>query len=115
MWTKSDEQPKPPPAPEGHPVLWKDEDGKTWALFGNPLPRLRCPATFEAWQDPATWEVLKPQKTLPTVDGGKVTPHTGSIAWNAGQLRSTYRKSRSPCSPTRTASSPISTASMTGG
>jgi len=87
LWTKSDEHPKPPPLPQGHPVLWKDDAGKAWALFGNPLPRLRCPATFEAWQDPATWETLKPQKTLPTVDGGKVAPHSGSIAWNGHRQR----------------------------
>ena len=57
-------------------------------LFGNPLPKLRCPATFEAWQDPATWEVLKPQESLPSAaDGKPVKPHTGSIAWNPFRKR----------------------------
>jgi hypothetical protein len=87
IWKKSDAA-KPPPMPEGHAALWKDAQGKEWVLFGNPLPKLRCPATFEAWQDSATWEVLKPQEKLEVVGGGKpVTPHTGSIAWNAFRRR----------------------------
>jgi len=88
LWTKSDASPKQPPAPEGHPLFWKDPQGKRWVLFGNPLPALRCPATFEAWQDPSTWEVLKPQATLSSASDGKpVTPHTGSIAWNPFRKR----------------------------
>jgi hypothetical protein len=88
VWKKSADTPKPPPLPEGHPAFWKDAQGNEWALFGNPLPRLRCPATFEAWQDSATWEVLKPQETLEAAGGGKpVTPHTGSIAWNPWRKR----------------------------
>ena len=88
IWTKSAAAPKPPPLPEGHPVFWKDGAGKEWVLFGNPLPTLRCPATFEAWQDSATWEVLKPQETLTSVaDGKPVRPHSGSIAWNAFRKR----------------------------
>lgn len=82
LWTKSDAAPKQTPMPEGHPALWKDAQGKEWVLFGNPLPTLRCPATFEAWQDEKTWEVLKPQETLVDADGAKVKPHSGSIAWN---------------------------------
>jgi hypothetical protein len=83
LWTKSDAEPKQPPAPDGHPAFWKDEKGKQWVLFGNPLPTLRCPATFEAWQDSSTWEVLKPQESLPSANDGKpVKPHSGSIAWN---------------------------------
>jgi len=42
-------------------------DGERWVLFGNPLPTLRCPATFEAWRDPSTWEVLKPQSSVPAM------------------------------------------------
>jgi hypothetical protein len=88
LWTKSDTQPKQPPAPDGHPAFWKDAGGKEWVLFGNPLPRLRCPATFEAWQDSSTWEVLKPQESLPSATDGKpVKPHTGSIAWNEFRKR----------------------------
>ena len=63
--------------------MWKDPDGKSWVLFGDPLPRLRCPASFEAWEDPATWDVLKPQTAFVSAsDGATVKPHRGSIAWN---------------------------------
>ncbi len=87
VWTKSDAAPKPPPLPEGHPVFWKDEQGKEWVLFGNPFPKLRCPANFEAWQDSSTWEVLQPQKTVRSADGAEVKPHSGSIAWNPWRKR----------------------------
>jgi hypothetical protein len=84
LWTKSDKQPKQPTAPDGHPAFWKDERGREWVLFGNPLPALRCPATFEAWRDPSKWEILKPQQSLVSAsDGQPVKPHSGSIAWNA--------------------------------
>lgn len=83
IWTKSEAAPKAPPVPEGHPVFWKDKDGKEWVLFGNPLPTLRCPASFEAWQDSSTWETLKPQEQLVSAaDGKPVKPHSGSMAWN---------------------------------
>jgi hypothetical protein len=88
LWTKSDGSPKQPPAPDGHPVFWKDGDGKEWVYFGNPLPTLRCPATFEAWDDASTWEVLKPQATMASAaDGKPVKLHTGSVAWNAYRRR----------------------------
>jgi hypothetical protein len=88
LWTLSDATPKQPPAPEGHPSFWTDADGTEWLLFGNPLPNLRCRASFEAWQDPQQWEVLKPQATLVDANGGKdVKPHTGSIAWNPFRKR----------------------------
>jgi hypothetical protein len=88
LWTKSESAPKQPPAPEGHPVLWKDTTGKEWVLFGNPLPALRCPARFEAWADPAAWEVLQPQETLIAADDGQpVKPHSGSMAWNKYRRR----------------------------
>ncbi len=88
LWTKSDQAPKQPPAPDGHPAFWKDADGKEWVLFGNPLPNLRCPPTFEAWSDPAKWEILRPQETLASAENGApVKPHTGSIAWNPFRKR----------------------------
>lgn len=88
FWKKSDGEPKEAPAPDGHPALWKDSAGKEWVLFGNPLPALRCPATFEAWQDSDTWEVLKPQESLRSATDGKpVKPHSGSIAWNPFRKR----------------------------
>lgn len=87
LWTKSEAAPKQTPMPEGHPAFWKDAQGKEWVLFGNPLPTLRCPATFEAWQDEKTWEVLKPQESLPSAEGGRVKPHSGSITWNEFRKR----------------------------
>jgi len=88
LWTRSEASPKPPPAPDGHPLFWKDGQGKQWVLFGNPFPTLRCPATFEAWQDPGTWETLQPQESVAAAaDGSSVKPHTGSIAWNAFRKR----------------------------
>jgi hypothetical protein len=88
IWTKTKESPEAPAVPDGHPVLWKDAQGKQWLLFGNPLPTLRCPATFEAWQDSTKWEVLDPQDHLPSASDGKlVKPHSGSIAWNEYRKR----------------------------
>jgi hypothetical protein len=88
LWTKSDAAPEPPPAPSGHPVFWTDAAGKAWVLFGDPLPTLRCPATFEAWADPSTWEVLQPPDRLATADDGRpIKPHSGSIAWNVYRQR----------------------------
>jgi hypothetical protein len=83
VWTKSAATPKQPEVPDGHATLWTDEHRQRWILFGNPLPKLRCPATFEAWQDPEQWQVLDAQKSIPSMtDGTPVVPHTGSIAWN---------------------------------
>jgi hypothetical protein len=88
VWTKSAESPKAPPVPEGHPTIWEDDHGAQWALFGNPLPKLRCPATYEAWQDASRWESLMPQQALTAAAGAReVKPHSGSIAWNAFRQR----------------------------
>ena len=88
VWTKTDAAPKAPPMPEGHPVRWIDAGGREWLLFGNPFPTLRCPARFEAWQDPKTWEVLEPQAVLKASGSGQeVKPHSGSIAWNGYRHR----------------------------
>ena len=88
IWTKSKETPNQPVVPDGHPSLWKDESGKEWLFFGNPLPKLRCPATFEAWQDPNQWQILEPQKEISSaIDGKPVVPHTGSIAFNEYRKR----------------------------
>src|SRR5262249_52879635 len=88
VWRKSEAQPRAPAVPDGHPVFWIDSSGKEWVLFGNPLPKLRCPARFEAWQESSTWEELKsPETVLGESDGGTVKPHSGSIAWNAYRQR----------------------------
>lgn len=83
LWTQSEGLPEKPPAPEGHPAFWKDEQGREWVLFGDPLPRLKCPATFEAWEDPSRWEIIEPQEKILSATGKReITPHRGSIAWN---------------------------------
>ena len=88
LWTKSKSDPIQPAAPDGHPVLWKDDKGKEWVLFGNPFPTLRCEATFEAWQDVARWQTSTPQPSLRAAGDGKVVkPHSGSIAWNPWRKR----------------------------
>src|SRR5581483_2665898 len=88
FWTKSDKTPKAPPYPDGHPAIWKDTAGKEWVYFGNPLPTVRCPATFEAWQDSSTWEALKPQESVKSAaDGRMVKLHSGSMAWNGFRKR----------------------------
>ncbi len=88
IWTKSDATPKPPLSLQGHPVIVDSDGGQKWLLFGDPLPTVRCPATFEAWQNPATWEKLTPQETIPSAEDGKpVKPASGSIAWNAFRKR----------------------------
>jgi hypothetical protein len=84
VWKQSDTSRKLPPCPEGHPVRWTDDAGDEWLLFGDPFPRLKCSATFEAWRDPAAWQPLDVQHSVPTVGGDEsIVPHRGSIAWNA--------------------------------
>ncbi len=88
VWTKSENTPKPPPLPQGHAVAHRDEDGRSWLLFGDPFPRLRCPATFEAWQDPSRWKTLTPPETVPAAGGDDtIQPHSGSIAFSPWRKR----------------------------
>ena len=87
IWERSDAAARRPPLPEGHAVEWTDPDGKSWLLFGNPFPAMRCPATFEAWSDPTTWRSVGSPASLQSGDGTKVEPHSGSIAWNAWRRR----------------------------
>jgi hypothetical protein len=81
VWEKQGKE-KPPPIPDGHAAAWTDADGKAWLLFGNPLPHLKCPATFEGWSDPKQWVTLKPPAELAGAGGEKVVPHTGSVAFH---------------------------------
>ncbi|MFM8577239.1 MAG: hypothetical protein ACKOCN_00305 [Planctomycetaceae bacterium] len=87
VWEQSDKKPRTQPLLEGHPVEWQDAAGKSWLLFGNPFPTIRCPATFEAWSDPGTWEPLEPPQVLHDAHGHQVVPHSGSIAWNPWRRR----------------------------
>jgi hypothetical protein len=87
VWTKSEGFPKHPPMPQGHPVIIDGDGGKRWAVFGDPFPKLKCPATFEAWQDSSTWEKVTSQESLlSSPDGKPIKAASGSLAWN------TYRK-----------------------
>lgn len=87
-WTKSASSLEQPPMPQGHPTIIDGSDGREWVLFGDPLPKLKCPAAFEAWQDRSQWEVLKPQETIASAaDGTPVKPASGSIAWNSFRKR----------------------------
>ncbi|HVT27017.1 MAG TPA: hypothetical protein VHE81_03260 [Lacipirellulaceae bacterium] len=88
IWTKSDSASKATMSLQGHPVVVDDDDGRKWVLFGDPLPTVRCPASFEAWQNPSNWEKLTPQETIPSASDGKpIKPASGSIAWNAFRKR----------------------------
>lgn len=81
-------KPTPPGFTDGHPAFWTDEKGKRWVLFGNPFPRLQCPATFEGWKDRNAWRELMPQTEVPTANGEKaVKPQSGSIAWSGFRKR----------------------------
>lgn len=68
--------------PEGHPVRHTDEKGGRWILFGDPFPSLKCPDSFEAWSDPATWEKVASPPPVRSADGKVVEVHRGSICWN---------------------------------
>jgi hypothetical protein len=88
VWEKSEKTPRPPLVPDGHPVFWQATNGQRWLLFGNPFPKFKCPAMFEAWQDSTTWQELTPQGSLQSDgDGASVKPHSGSIAWNGFRKR----------------------------
>lgn len=82
LWNESTGEDRPAPLPDGHPFRYTDPDGKDWLLFGNPLPTLRCEATFEAWQDPDQWQPLDAPRALRSPDGQEVVPHTGSVCFN---------------------------------
>lgn len=88
LWSKTPDVPEAPLSPDGHPVFYTDKTGKRWVLFGDPFPRLKCAARFEAWQNPKAWETLQPQVSVRAADSGeKLQPHRGSIAWNAYRKR----------------------------
>jgi hypothetical protein len=88
IWTKSETTKEHPPMPGGHAIVFAGEDKKKWAVFGDPLPTLKCRATFEAWQNPKEWQLTKPQDTLAAADDGqRIKPSSGSIAWNSFRKR----------------------------
>ncbi len=88
LWERSESAPRAPLMPDGHAVKWTDGAGKSWVMFCNPFPLMRCPATFEAWQNTNTWERLAPPKTLRAAGTNEsVSPHSGSMAWNPWRKR----------------------------
>ncbi|MBI1175865.1 hypothetical protein GC207_00340 [bacterium] len=92
IWSHSADAPKPPPLPQGHAVPWRDADGRDWILFAHPFPALRCPASFEAWQNPSSWEPLEQQRTVQAADGSEeIRPHrgvhVGGIGWHPWRKR----------------------------
>lgn len=101
FWREADHAADAPSGcPEGHATRWTDEDGTHWILFGNPFPRLRCRAAFEAFMDVPSWEHLAWQETVPVdradpppADAGpraapeSVRPHSGTIAWHPWRNR----------------------------
>ena len=87
-WVSNSGLPKPSLAEDGHPVFWADEAGQRWLFFGNPFPRVQMLATFEAWQDTASWKtVAAPASLLSSGDDREITPQSGSIAWNEHRKR----------------------------
>ena len=84
VWKKTEATPERGPCPDGHAVVWRDDAGVDWVLFGNPLPTLRCRATFEAWSNPASWEVLTPQETIREAKGDGLTDATAGTSDEQG-------------------------------
>lgn len=82
LWTQKEPGEKPPMVPDGHSVVYIDRAGYKWVLFGNPFPSLKCPASFEAWQNPEKWQHVKQPKTVISPDGHVVVPQSGSIAYH---------------------------------
>lgn len=58
--------------PAGHPFRHKGQ-----LYFGNGLPDLRMPDSYEAWRNPETWEAVKALAKL-----GEVKIHRGAVAWS---------------------------------
>jgi hypothetical protein len=86
IWKKGD-GPKPSLIPKGHPTTWKDQDGVEWLLFGDPFPALKCLATFESWVEPSSWKAIQPPSPPRDAMGTEISPHRGSICWNAHRGR----------------------------
>ena len=82
LWNEERDEGKAPALPSGHPVRIHEE-GKEYLLIGNPFPRVKVEATFEAWEDPSRWEALEWPTVVDSKDGKEIKVHNGSIAWNA--------------------------------
>lgn len=102
LWCSTDGLPEPKLLPSGHPVHYREPGGarnqaatepaeaaaREWLLFGDPLPKFRCPATYEAWLDSHTWQAVDAPKDLADAHSDvRVQPHSGSIAWHPWRKR----------------------------
>ncbi|XHR27329.1 MAG: hypothetical protein ACFUZC_15435 [Chthoniobacteraceae bacterium] len=77
-----------PRMPDNHAAFWTDPSGRKWVYFGEALPTMRCPATYEAWADPSTWEnVENPNSLTSAADGKAIQIASGSMAWNFQRKR----------------------------
>ncbi|RYD19084.1 MAG: hypothetical protein EOP88_20295 [Verrucomicrobiaceae bacterium] len=85
IWKTADGQ--KPLLLRGHPVRWKDPQGKSWLLFGDPFPEARCPDDFESWKNPATWEKVERAAAPKSASGEEIKPHRGAIAWSEYKKR----------------------------
>ncbi len=85
LW-KKDQGPAPTLLPEGHSIVLNSEKGGE-LLFGNPLPRLRCPATFEDWKNSQQWNAIDAPSIVQSLDRKSIEPHTGSIGWHAARKK----------------------------
>jgi len=87
VWTADADHPMPPAMPAGHAVPWTDEAGTRWMLFGETFPKLRVPATYEAWRDPAKWEPVPTPAGATTPQGELIKAHRGHVAWHPWSRR----------------------------
>ena len=87
LWTRSQVE-KPTLAPNNHAAFWTDPTGKKWVYFGGGLPGLRCPATFEGWQDASSWETVdNPRSLTSAADGSPVEIAAGTFGYNPWRKR----------------------------
>jgi hypothetical protein len=56
-------------------------------LFGETFPKLRVPATYEAWRDPSKWEPVATPAGATTPDGRPIKAHRGHVAWHPWSRR----------------------------
>jgi hypothetical protein len=82
LWKKADGT--QPLIPRGHPLRWQDDNGKSWILFGDPFPTMKCPDDVESWKNPAYWKsIIAPKGAWSPGEDREITAHRGSISWNA--------------------------------
>lgn len=87
IWTKTTQDEPEPVLPFDNSLVVQ-RDNEAWLLFGNPLPVLRCRATYEAWKNSDSWEILKPAESLTSAaDGAPIKPQSGSVAWSPHRQR----------------------------